>query len=420
MLCVLFFNCFGVSYLVFFHSYDTGHGDSFVAFLFVDILCDLLQLYDVYLRAFRFAFTTYGSVETSPRRSRQKYLRSYFVVDFLAIFPVQYILLVVETPFPVRVAALGRVNRVLYAVHALELLKSAERLLYRYSVLLRAASWNLVRICLVSFMVVHVVACVYAHLSFDAQDFAAEGSQRNLYFMSLYWSLYTVSTVGFGNLATPGPVFASLCMVLGCFVLDAAITAAICNMLSNEESRSDNGRYSKECLEVYMHSRHIRKDVQVKVREYLEYHVTSGQSIVEKRLFVSLPEYYRVELARSVVVDRFQTIQAHPLFAQFDIGLLRTMASRLFPATFPSEQVLVGDNACFRKQRQSVFRRSSGSAASINPLSLADGGEVSEEAELLKSGLDRDVDPFELSQVSEYDVHQLFIICVCRLATSCS
>ena len=409
MLGVFLFNCFFITYRMSIYFYDTDKDSAFTIFLAADIVCDVFQLCDMYLRAFHFAFANHGTVKMLAADSRRKYLRSFFVVDLFAMLPIQYVLLLFPNVYPIRNLALSRVNRAFYAVNILELLKSAERLLYRYSVLMRAASWNLVRMCMFAFAMVHLAACVYALLTFGSDQFAATKNPGNLYVVSLYWSFYTASTVGFGNLATPGPVFSSVCMIVGCFILDAGITATIGNMLSNEESRSDNGRYSRECLELYMQTRHIQKNVQIKVREYLEYHVTSGQSIVEKRLFLLLPEYYRTELARSVVIDKFTIVKTHPLFSDFDSGLIQTMATRLFPVTYPTGHVLLGDDPSLLES--AGVRRSSKEWSNILSGSFRkrkesekcrheEIGRIAEDEEdLLGTTLNRNKSPFELSQV---------------------
>jgi hypothetical protein len=50
------------------------------------------------------------------------------------------------------------------------------------------------------------------------------------YLRSLFWSLYTITTIGYGSvpmLTIPERVFAMIVMAIGCIVCDAGLTAKI-------------------------------------------------------------------------------------------------------------------------------------------------------------------------------------------------
>lgn len=146
------------------------------------------------------------------RAIAENYLRGYFVVDLASSFPFELFGLFVRSPVVNRISSL-RLLRLMRLVKLLRMAGSL-RIVSRYRADLETsfAYLNLLGYVLTMVLVAHWYACVWGfaanlsrprnswHAPFRGQDYAwSIDSAKNQYLMALYFSVMTLTTVGFGD-----------------------------------------------------------------------------------------------------------------------------------------------------------------------------------------------------------------------------
>ena len=164
--------------------------------------------------------------------SKVRYARSFFgVVDFLAILPVYLSLFLpgAQSRLVIRSLRLLRVFRVL----------KMARWLSEANYLIRAIKASSRKI------VVFLVVVVLINVIVGSSMYLIEGPENGFdsMFRGLYWSIVTMSTVGFGDIAPstpPGQVLAAILMITGYSVI-----AVPTGIVSAEVATS--GQHDKAC-----------------------------------------------------------------------------------------------------------------------------------------------------------------------------
>ncbi|WP_073032800.1 ion transporter [Desulfosporosinus lacus] len=210
--------------------------------IFLESLPRLSKDYLEYLYRIEWVITVLFTIEYIARiwivRNKLKYLKSFFgIIDLLAILPAYLSIFIAGSQFALilRIFRLLRVFRILnlgrYVGESYSLLNALKASRYKIIVFLEAV------------LVIVVIVGTLMYL------IEGETSGFDSIPISVYWTIVTLTTVGFGDITpiTPlGRVVASLLMLLGYGVI-AVPTGIVSSELARTRSTKGNGRTCPSC-----------------------------------------------------------------------------------------------------------------------------------------------------------------------------
>lgn len=263
---------------------------------------------------------------------RQRYLRSWFIVDLLAAIPFD---LIAAAP-GISDSSLAPILRFL---GLLRLLRVARIMVLQREWRLRT-SFNpaLLRLAFFAFWVAllaHWIACGWIALDghlVGPLDLPA-------YQQALYWTITTLTTVGFGDLTpeTPGQVwFTMVVMGLGAAIY-AYIIGNVASLLANLDVMRSRHLGRIETINNFMRDRDVPRPLQARVRDYYNYMWESrmGQ---QSEMLEDLPRPLHIEIALHLNRTILRKV---PLFEGASEEFLRELVLHLEPMVFVPGQTLM-------------------------------------------------------------------------------
>jgi hypothetical protein len=285
------------------------------------------------------------------------YRASAFSVDFAAAVPFDLLLLPwAETSVAgVSIVLLVRSLRLLRLLRLFTIFRRWSRQSWANVPFLRVA--KLVALVLVF---LHVIACAWFLVPFmegfpEDSWTVAEGLQSapvtSQYIRSAYWSVVTMTTVGFGDI-TPGRdveyVFTIIVVLLGASMY-AFIVGNIASLLSNVDSTKAAYWGRVDAATQYLRGRNVSEGLNEHVRRHYEYLWERHRGMSERDLFRELPQPVRLEIMLEVAGDLIESV---PLFqchsAALRNALLLTLQQQIFaPGDFVMREGETGHEICF-------------------------------------------------------------------------
>ncbi|GMP35881.1 hypothetical protein CsSME_00008174 [Camellia sinensis var. sinensis] len=280
-----------------------------------------------------------GELVIDPRQIAKRYLRCYFIIDFLAILPLPQI------------------------VGSFWYLLSVER---NDTCLQRACKNNTT--CNVNFLYcgnqymegyhawqnisdsVLGPACTVDGDSppFDFGIFKqalSSGivSSRNFlskYCYCLWWGLQNLSTLGQGLQTStyPGESIFSIALAIFGLILFALLIGNMQTYLQSLTIRLEEMRVKRRDSEQWMHHRLLPQDLRERVRRYDQYKWLETRGVDEENLVQSLPKDLRRDIKRHLCLALVKRV---PLFENMDERLLDAICERLKPCLYTENTYIV-------------------------------------------------------------------------------
>jgi hypothetical protein len=339
ILILVLASCILVPYqLAFVHLTPTVHNGLMFAI-------SLLFLVDIGLN-FITSYRREGSEVLDPKAIRRHYLQTHFSVDLIANLPLGMLLWLAGDP------QWGPFSAVLW-VRLLTLLR-----LRRFFVILRrweALSWThpgylrVFKYMGVILVITHCIACLWFALAYVA-DFPADSwviaagiensDPISQYVRSLYWTITTMTTVGYGDISpgrTAEYLLAMLIMLMGAS-LYAFVIGGVASLLSNLQAARNSHWEHMESVEQYLRARRIPVHLTNKVHNYYEYLWERHKGLNEQGLLQDLPESLRLAIMLHLARDVLAQV---PLFQHSSPALRDALLMALRPATYAPGNAIV-------------------------------------------------------------------------------
>lgn len=298
-----------------------------------EILIDILLAIDIVLTFFSAYTDDEENLVKNHKKIIQRYLRSWFAVDLISVLPVSYFLnsnsrlsgltKLSKLPKMYRLVKLtkllrmtkmnskGNLNRVTkFFMEKLKINANVERLFF---------------FVLTFLLMNHLCACFWYFMA-KIEDFSPDSwvvrlgyidsSNLELYIISFYWTLTTVTTVGYGDITagtTIERIYNLFIMSFGVLLYSFAI-GSLSSIVSTLDQKSEEMNQKLQILSSIKKEFNLEQSIYDKVRKVIKYDLSRNQK--DKMIFLQeLPNKLRIELSQIMhdkVIQNFYFFRDQP------------------------------------------------------------------------------------------------------------
>lgn len=297
--------------------------------------------------------------EQNPKESEKstlnnKYLKSWFLVDFMAAFPFGLFLtgLPFDSTLGIKALRLLRLARLLKLAKMVPLIRKWGNVM--------ALNPSVLRMFLFLFLVsftAHWMACAWIALFPGMVTSDGTGT----YIRAIYWVITTMTTVGYGDI-TPvtnaQTIYAMLVMILGVGTYGYVI-ANLSNFFGNMDTAKLDFSKKMAIVNAFLAYRSVPSHLEKRIRAYYEYIWENRLDHDENEVIDDLPHSLRTEVALFL---RKPLLSKVPLFREASEDFLHEVVHHLNIHVF-----MPGDEVVRRGDRgESMFFISKGNVAILD------------------------------------------------------
>ena len=350
-----FLQIFLLLYIAISVPYRIGFSEpSYGLWYVADFLVDIYFYIDMFFNFFTAYWETSADDDdfhyvTNLWKIQKHYLKGWFIPDAISLIPVDYVSRSIDGTLTCSwesEAACGaaaensQVPEVLRLFKMLRLLRVMRtgRILERYQEnLMRVYKMvTLGRLLALLVLLSHWMACAYAYVyDFQREDASGvESHKSEMYVAALFWSVQTLTTVGYGNVVpttVDERVIAILVMITGGFVFSAIISGV--NMSMDEDSPGNRFAVLMNHVRELLSEHKMPNGLKSRVRSHYKASA-KPQKLVNRDIIQPLPEAIRADVnfyiygkALSIGLKANGTVQPDGIVIEI---LCRTMDTHMY------------------------------------------------------------------------------------------
>ena len=305
----------------------------------VDVLVDVFFLTDVYCRLRKFAVVKNGILVSRPKDFRELYRQTKFHLDLICAIPAS----ILAFSLGVRnqyygICRLFQFLRTLSFVNALECVTDIVSTKTRFAV--TTATLRVTQIFMIILILTHWFSCSFHFIGDQGAEFddtwiiADEMQHESMgrrYLRSFYWSLYTITTIGYGSVPVVSireRVFAMLTMAVGAVICDAGLTAVLASILQNKDRQAGSNNRRIQCTKLFMSTNDVDESLQSRILEYFAYADDEMHNIDETDILNDLSSSLRSEVLSHF---SYESLRDCTYFADISDGAIFSLIKNLEP-----------------------------------------------------------------------------------------
>jgi hypothetical protein len=166
----------------------------------------------------------------------------------------------------------------------------------------------------------------------------------DLYLHSLYWTVTTLATVGYGDITpkTSLEISLAIAMMMTGAVLLAFAVGNVVSIISQLDGGRLEHRNRQSAITRYLQLNGVERHTIDRVRRFNDYQWARTRGINPRQLLADLPAELRSEVTIRILQESVNKI---PLFLAASTCLQKRLLAELVPVTFPPSTVVLEDEA---------------------------------------------------------------------------
>jgi len=279
--------------------------------------------------------TVNGEEVTSRREIARRYLRSWFIVDFIAATPFDLIFsegwlselsnaarsVRLFSPRYIRILLMVRMLRIYHILPFLERTKKKE--------LFNPGIIRLIFTIFIVLVIAHWISCGWIALG----KIDEKADYLTNYVRALYWTITTITTIGYGDI-TPSSnvqtIYTMFVQLIGAGMY-GYIIGNLASLLANSDLARTQFRAKMEKIQTFMQYRDVPQELQDNIRTYYDYLWNNRRGFDEAAVLDDLPQSLKLQVA--LHLNR-EIIEKVPMFRGAPDELIRQIVLNLKPVLF--------------------------------------------------------------------------------------
>ena len=302
---------------------------------FLDFGFDSILIFDLFLR-FHVGYIERGQFINDKTQVRKNYFQTDFKRHLFSCIPIDIVARLFYSNLEVWIIAFLRIPRLLRVFDSLSASKVWEGSINSNPVIVR-----LLRLLLVIFLVEHWIACIWFLIRDINVSFHG-------YLQALYWSVMTLTTVGYDNLSADMQTvqelgFTIFVMMLG-VTMYAFIIGNVASVITDMNASRSRFREKLDRIQSYLRERKVPQGLQKEVRSYYQYMWEYNRDTSTD--FLSVEKYYLDDLPRSLSTQislclNQRLIESVPMFKGAEPQFIEQILAKLRPIVLPPEDYVI-------------------------------------------------------------------------------
>ena len=298
-----------------------------------EVLIDILLGIDIVLTFFSAYTDDEENLVKNHKKIIKKYLKSWFIVDIISVLPVSYIFNA-SGRFSglTKISKLPKLYRLVKLTKLLRITKMSSKgnlnkvtKFFMEKLKINANVERLFFFVLTFLLMNHLCACFWYFMA-KIEDFSPDSwvvrlgyidsSNIELYIISFYWTLTTVTTVGYGDITagtTIERIYNLFIMSFGVLLYSFAI-GSLSSIVSTLDQKSEEMNQKLQILSSIKKEFNLEQNIYDKVRKVIKYDLSRNQK--DKMVFLQeLPNKLRIELSQIMhdkVIQNFYFFRDQP------------------------------------------------------------------------------------------------------------
>ena len=312
--------------------YDIAFSDTNKVSWF-EILIDILLGIDIVLTFFSAYTDDEENLVKNHRKIIKKYLKSWFIIDIISVLPISYIFNPTGRYSGLtKISKLPKLYRLVKLTKLLRITKMSSKgnlnkvtKFFMEKLKINANVERLFFFVLTFLLMNHLCACFWYFMA-KIEDFSPDSwvvrlgyidsSNVELYIISFYWTLTTVTTVGYGDITagtTIERIYNLFIMSFGVLLYSFAI-GSLSSIVSTLDQKSEEMNQKLQILSSIKKEFNLEQNIYDKVRKVIKYDLSRNQK--DKMVFLQeLPNKLRIELSQIMhdkVIQNFYFFRDQP------------------------------------------------------------------------------------------------------------
>lgn len=299
----------------------------FGSYLYIfEVVITVLFTVDIFIN-FNTAIKKGVNFITDKKIISKRYRKENLTLDLIAALPLFLLstLLIGVTVKTMQVLRILELNR-LFKLHRINHFLD----LWRKRFQVNPGVLRLLLFILILALVAHWIACGWIVLGGVKTD---SKSPREIYSYAIYWSVTTLTTVGYGDITPQNfsqRLFAIMVMIVGAGSYGYVI-GNISSLLANMDIVKAGYRKKLEEVTAFLNYRSVPPEMQNRVQEYYEHIWESRLGHDESTLLNEIPEPLRSDIALYMRQDLIKKV---PFFMHAEENLLKDLVMSLQPNVY--------------------------------------------------------------------------------------
>ena len=296
-------------------------------------MIDILLGIDIVLTFFSAYTDDEENLVKNHKKIIKKYLKSWFIVDIISVLPISYIFNA-SGRFSglTKISKLPKLYRLVKLTKLLRITKMSSKgnlnkvtKFFMEKLKINANVERLFFFVLTFLLMNHLCACFWYFMA-KIEDFSPDSwvvrlgyidsSNIELYIISFYWTLTTVTTVGYGDITagtTIERIYNLFIMSFGVLLYSFAI-GSLSSIVSTLDQKSEEMNQKLQILSSIKKEFNLEQNIYDKVRKVIKYDLSRNQK--DKMVFLQeLPNKLRIELSQIMhdkVIQNFYFFRDQP------------------------------------------------------------------------------------------------------------